>query len=148
MSNTKTPPASPFVWVVHPDEVGRPATTAPRPAEVGQRPAPTTGEQPRPTTSAQSVAVEPLLLDAIGCFAGVPPWVAQTIKARTHIGVERYGAPLHTHNGRDPVRDLREELLDALQYLAQAHAEERIPTDVYVPALEAILNLTIILGEP
>ena len=104
--------------------------------------------QPQPTTTAQSVPVKPVLLDAIACFDGVPPWIAKAIEARTLAGVERYGTPLYTHNGRDAVQDLREELLDALQYLAQAHAEGRISAPVYVPALEALLNITIILGEP
>jgi hypothetical protein len=104
--------------------------------------------QPQPTTSARSVPVKPLLLDALACFDGVPPWVAEAIEARALAGVERYGVALHTHNGRDSVRDLREELLDALQYLAQAHTEGRISTPLYVPALEALLSVTIILGEP
>jgi hypothetical protein len=104
--------------------------------------------QPQPTTSAQSVPVKPILLDAFARFGGVPPWITEAIEARTLAGVERYGVALHTHNGRDPVQDLREELLDAMQYLAQAHAEGRISAPLYVPALEALLSVTIILGEP
>ena len=104
--------------------------------------------QPQPTTSAQSVPVKPILLDALACFGGVPPWIVEAIEARALAGVERYGVALHTHNGRDAIQDLREELLDAMQYLAQAHAEGRISAPVYVPALELLLHLMIILGEP
>jgi len=107
-----------------------------------------TQEQPTPAHGAQSVAVTPVLLDAIRCFEGVPAWLPSAIEARTLAGVERYGAPLHSHNGRDSIRDLREELLDAMQYLAQAHIEGRISAPVYVPALQSLLIITIILGEP
>jgi hypothetical protein len=56
-------------------------------------------------------------------------WAIPALEARTQLGVVRYGDALHTHNGRDPVRDLREEILDAVQYLAQAIAEGRIHGD-------------------
>lgn len=105
-------------------------------------------EQPQPTTSVQSVPVAPLLRDALGCFSGVPPWITEAIEARTLAGVERYGVALHTHNGRDSVLDLREELLDALQYLAQAHAEGRISTPLYVPTLAALVEILAIIGGP
>ena len=105
-------------------------------------------EQPQPTTSVQSVPVAPLLRDALGCFSGVPPWITEAIEARTLAGVERYGVALHTHNGRDSVRDLREELLDALQYLAQAHAEGRISAPFYIPTLAALVEILAIIGGP
>ena len=41
------------------------------------------------------------------------------IDERTAIGVEKYGEPLRTFNGRDAVRDFTEELVDALQYQEQ-----------------------------
>jgi len=59
-----------------------------------------------------------------------------------------YGMELHTHNGRDAVQDLREELLDALQYLAQARAEGRISAPVYVPSLAALVEILAIIGGP
>ena len=126
MSNTK---ADPFVWVVHPDEVGRPATTAPRPAEVDQRPA-TTGEQPRPTTSAQSRAVLPsALITCAQTHYSIARRLCDALTARADLGVARYGTPLLTHNGRDAIRDLREELLDAIMYATQAQLEGRLTED-------------------
>lgn len=45
------------------------------------------------------------------------------IEERSRIGIEHYGTELMTFNGRDAVRDLYEELLDALVYLKQAQME-------------------------
>lgn len=51
------------------------------------------------------------------------------INERTAIGVERYGEPLQTDNGRDAERDLTEELLDALQYQEQSRLELKADRD-------------------
>lgn len=45
--------------------------------------------------------------------------VMADIEARTKVGIERYGTPLQAHNGRDALRDLYEELLDAANYTRQ-----------------------------
>lgn len=51
------------------------------------------------------------------------PYVADQLKEyierRKQIGMERYGTPLQPHNGRDGLRDLFEELVDATTYCAQ-----------------------------
>lgn len=49
--------------------------------------------------------------------------LAEAVKRRTEVGVERYGVPLHSHTGRDVMRDLGEELVDAVQYATQALME-------------------------
>jgi hypothetical protein len=38
---------------------------------------------------------------------------------RDAVGRERYGTPLQPHNGRDALKDLYAELLDACVYLRQ-----------------------------
>ena len=43
--------------------------------------------------------------------------------ARREVGIERYGTPLQTRNGRDAGLDELQELLDALAYMWQAHIE-------------------------
>lgn len=55
----------------------------------------------------------------------VPVWeqVIEDMKARDHVGRERYAAPLQAFNGRDALRDLYEELLDAAVYIKQAMIE-------------------------
>ena len=45
--------------------------------------------------------------------------VANWIDRRTARGIETYGQPLMTHNGRDVKRDMLEELLDFCQYQQQ-----------------------------
>jgi hypothetical protein len=50
--------------------------------------------------------------------------VIEDIRARRELGVSRYGIPLQAHNGRDALRDLYEELLDACAYIRQV-IEER-----------------------
>ncbi len=50
---------------------------------------------------------------------------AEMLAERKKIGVERYGQPLQAHNGRDALRDAREEALDLLVYLRQAIEEGR-----------------------
>jgi hypothetical protein len=46
--------------------------------------------------------------------------VLADVAERKRVGIERYGVPLQGFNGRDALRDLYEELLDAVQYLRQA----------------------------
>jgi hypothetical protein len=49
--------------------------------------------------------------------------VRRDIDARKQVGIERYGTPLQPFNGRDPLRDLYEELLDAVMYIRQVMYE-------------------------
>ena len=44
---------------------------------------------------------------------------ADWIDRRTAKGIETYGQPLATHNGRDAQRDMTEEILDFCQYQQQ-----------------------------
>ena len=48
------------------------------------------------------------------------PLVRQDMQARDDLGRKRYGTPLQPWNGRDALRDLYEELLDAAVYARQA----------------------------
>lgn len=65
----------------------------------------------------------------------VPVWdmVMADMRARDAVGRARYTTPLQANNGRDPLVDLYQELLDATVYCRQA-IEERNPGAV-VPAL-------------
>lgn len=45
------------------------------------------------------------------------------LRAREHKGIETYKTTLMTFNGRDPLQDLEEELLDALIYCRQLRME-------------------------
>jgi hypothetical protein len=50
------------------------------------------------------------------------------INAREAVGIERYGQPLQPGNGRDVMRDVWEETVDQVAYLATAVRED--PNDV------------------
>ncbi len=53
--------------------------------------------------------------------------VCQDMMARKALGLSRYGSLLQANNGRDALRDLYEELLDAACYIRQL-IEERDAT--------------------
>ena len=63
------------------------------------------------------------------------------LTARQAKGLETYGRPLETFNGRDVHRDLLEELVDAVQYAVQAQMEreaiERQVHDQYATILDS-----------
>ncbi|QJD53997.1 hypothetical protein SEA_GALACTICA_50 [Streptomyces phage Galactica] len=49
--------------------------------------------------------------------------LAKALVERMQYGIDKYGSPLETFNGRDPIRDVWEELLDALTYMTQVRLE-------------------------
>lgn len=49
--------------------------------------------------------------------------LSKALLERMQYGIDKYGSPLETFNGRDPVRDVWEELLDALTYMTQVRLE-------------------------
>jgi hypothetical protein len=64
---------------------------------------------------------QPLPLPSDG--PDIQSMVIADITERRQVGIERYGTPLQPHNGRDAMRDLYEELLDACMYIRQVIAE-------------------------
>ena len=50
--------------------------------------------------------------------------VMADMRNRAEVGKERYGRYLETFNGRDGLRDLYEELLDAAMYVKQLMMED------------------------
>ena len=52
--------------------------------------------------------------------------VLADVAERERIGIERYGVALQALNGRDGLRDLYEELLDAVMYVRQLIEEDRL----------------------
>lgn len=49
--------------------------------------------------------------------------VMRDIEERVALGIERYGTPLMTRNGRDALVDAYQEILDAAFYIRQAILE-------------------------
>ena len=52
--------------------------------------------------------------------------VVEDIRERAEMGRKKYGRALLPNDGRDSMRDLYEELLDAVQYLRKEMEEKRI----------------------
>jgi len=59
----------------------------------------------------------------------VTPLVIAELERRSKAGTEKYGTKLQTFNGRRPLVDLYQELLDAAQYIRQ-EIEERATAEV------------------
>jgi hypothetical protein len=71
------------------------------------------------------------------------PEIGETIRdlmARKQLGLDRYKSLLQAHNNRDALRDLHEELLDALVYCRQ-WLEENDGDGLRWPAGEVIRSL-------
>lgn len=49
--------------------------------------------------------------------------IRSMLELKCEEGEKKYGARLHTFNGRDPLADLAQELVDGLQYAWQAKQE-------------------------
>jgi hypothetical protein len=49
--------------------------------------------------------------------------IAEDIEARIRMGEKKYGTRLKSHNGRDAVLDLYQEVLDGLNYSKQLEIE-------------------------
>lgn len=111
-------------------------------AKLRQRP----GDQPLPTPGA--VDVGPLVIRDVQSFedfrsAEIVTPVVDDFRARIALGIERYGHPLQTHNGRDAAEDAYQELLDAAHYLKQLHLETRNPRAhlAYLSVLGLVFDL-------
>jgi hypothetical protein len=53
------------------------------------------------------------------------PYVLQDCLERVKSGKATYGTYLQTHNGRNPLEDLKDELWDAIFYITQFLLETR-----------------------
>lgn len=61
--------------------------------------------------------------DEVDCQTRLMNRISQEVPARRQVGIQRYGTALQPFNGRDALRDLWEELLDASTYFMQVDAE-------------------------
>lgn len=98
--------------------------------------------QPNPEPTSESVVVLPHVVKR-----GVSLHLTQMLNERFKVGLENYGVPLVTHNGRDARQDCIEELLDAILYAEQHYLEtkdERVGDMVctIVEVLERWVDLT------
>lgn len=87
--------------------------------ELGGRAADAILEQPRP--KGQGSEILPFLLSFFSLPEGA--WLRADLEARTKKGVETYGEPLTSENGRDALVDALQEVEDLLQYAGQIALE-------------------------
>jgi hypothetical protein len=66
---------------------------------------------------------------------------------RKDFGLLKYGTPLQANNGRNPLRDAYEEILDCLVYIKQALEEARTtgPNIMYREALALAFRLRALI---
>jgi chromosome segregation ATPase len=74
----------------------------------------------------------------------VHPRVVAFLNERAAFGRRKYDRPLETHNGRDPLIDLMQELGDALEYAMQEYMQR---TDAYREGYEAGQKAGLIFGS-
>lgn len=74
---------------------------------------PETGSREQPMPVAGGTVVEPVARVTFN----------QMLTSRTERGIQTYGMPLTTDNGRDAVQDALEEAIDLWQYLTQIRLE-------------------------
>jgi hypothetical protein len=51
--------------------------------------------------------------------------LSQIMEERNQFGIEKYGVPLSSFNGRDPLQDAFEEALDLVVYSSQSYMENK-----------------------
>ena len=82
------------------------------------------GRYPEPPPERSGVAVTPSLIEWIGSNKIMTPKIKelgiQLITNRYEFGMEKYGQPLMTEDGRDTEEDALQELGDLIQYLFKA----------------------------
>jgi hypothetical protein len=109
-------------------------------------------EQPLPTRDPRSVPVLPHALAAMGAHFDYAPdtaaRIAPLLAARIEVGTARYGQPLWTYDGRDVVRDLREELLDAYLYATSAGLSGALDDITAGAVLSLVLAALDVLTAP
>lgn len=73
--------------------------------------------------------------------SGRPVWemVIEDMRQRDHVGREKYGTPLQAHNGRRPLVDAYQEVLDLAVYLRQ-EIEERAALEQYCEEMRGLCH--------
>lgn len=77
----------------------------------------------------------------------------ELIRERTKLGIEKYGEPLTTHNGRDAMLDALQESVDLNQYLMQALMESedetrRLSEEQIKPMADFLMQQSDQIGHP
>jgi hypothetical protein len=83
--------------------------------------------QAMPKLSDKSKPVKPFVVEMLGLSFDDP--LNLKLAERSALGKKRYGMELHSFNGRNPVKDFIEEIVDGIQYCGQAMMETDDPIE-------------------
>lgn len=90
-------------------------------------------------------AIHQLLIDSLEAWgvgnAEEQRVIADGLVARRELGVQKYGRPLESHNGRDAMQDCWEELLDSSVYAVQMELEGIRVGDVILVLVQILRRL-------
>lgn len=114
-------------------------------------------QQPDPISNNDGIAVWPVVIREVQYLDdthGTLTMVQADMNERNAEGVARYGVPLTTNNGRNPLIDAYQEVLDAIVYTRQALFERQAPgvnqrplAEAYADMLETALALRKLIHE-
>lgn len=110
------------------------------------------GDQPLPVEVPGVISSHQWVINDLA-LRGLPPALFEaaraSLNAREALGVGRYGQLLQPGNGRDVMRDVWEETVDQVAYLATAVREGHEVVDFYHRAVDLMLDLVSLMdGVP
>jgi hypothetical protein len=104
---------------------------------------------PEPPPKHGGIEVTPMLLKWLEEI-GADPTVAQLVKSRHILGLQKYGQGLMSDDGRDTYEDARQEAGDLLQYLYKALIQKKslgidadIPNHLVTTQIKEVLWLSL-----
>lgn len=111
------------------------------------------GDQPLPVEVPGAISSHQWVIADLSLDKSLPPALFEaaraSLNAREALGVERYGQLLQPGNGRDVMRDVWEETVDQVAYLATAVREGHEVVDFYHRAVDLMLDLVSLMdGVP
>jgi hypothetical protein len=98
--------------------------------------------RPQPAPSPLDPRRQPVFPSALARLA--PGSFRDLVAAREQVGIETYGETLHSHNNRDVLRDVLEELADAFVYMTQL-ALERPADDIRITSAQVYIENAVML---
>ena len=114
-------------------------------------PAPVKNEHPALWPIVMADLIQEIAANRITVMSAVAVEVLDDMKQRHEFGLKKYGTPLQPFNGRDPLVDAYQEMLDACVYLRQWMQENKsnstIIAQMYTGTLKQVCALRVVMVE-